>query len=384
MEENSSEFTQYRQSNLAGEENNPYSAFDAWKWIQQISLDVRRGTLPTEEMFTKILGAWPDKEMMLRWKKSGYSMDVFSPHGNVNTELPTNAKDQVEPITRSNEDNNHEEHVSSSSKPHWIPLDTKIPVELCNSLYTLGYIFELDTTSIAFNQKEETLLEQKASTTEGSTDDALIITESDKTEIQKEWAKEKEVLALEPTQSISESLLPMFIFEWSKPKVDPDDSLEKIEIDKTENRDNLDNYLEASEITDNLRMIPGETYTEWLLRLQKNSTTATELIPDKPVKLKKEKAKKLEKKARKKQKKEEKALKKAAKKAEDSDTDTPESVLNILQESVKFSPAVITETYADLMVAQGYIDKAKEMYNELMLRNPEKSSYFAAKIKELN
>lgn len=44
---------------------------------------------------------------------------------------------------------------------------------------------------------------------------------------------------------------------------------------------------------------------------------------------------------------------------------------------------IVTETLADIMAQQGYIDKAREMYKKLSLLFPEKSSYFAGKIKEL-
>jgi hypothetical protein len=43
----------------------------------------------------------------------------------------------------------------------------------------------------------------------------------------------------------------------------------------------------------------------------------------------------------------------------------------------------ITETYADLIASQGHLEKAKELYERLQLKFPEKSSYFAGKIEEL-
>jgi len=44
---------------------------------------------------------------------------------------------------------------------------------------------------------------------------------------------------------------------------------------------------------------------------------------------------------------------------------------------------IVTETLADIMAQQGYVDKARQMYIKLSLLFPEKSSYFAGKIKEL-
>ena len=43
----------------------------------------------------------------------------------------------------------------------------------------------------------------------------------------------------------------------------------------------------------------------------------------------------------------------------------------------------ISETFADLLAAQGYKDQAREMYLKLMEKYPEKSGFFAAKIEAL-
>jgi len=47
------------------------------------------------------------------------------------------------------------------------------------------------------------------------------------------------------------------------------------------------------------------------------------------------------------------------------------------------SGEVISETYADLLAAQGYKDQAIAMYTQLIEKFPEKSRFFAAKIKAL-
>ena len=44
---------------------------------------------------------------------------------------------------------------------------------------------------------------------------------------------------------------------------------------------------------------------------------------------------------------------------------------------------IVTESFARILVRQGKIDKAIEVYEKLMLKNPEKSNLFAEKIKEL-
>ncbi len=43
----------------------------------------------------------------------------------------------------------------------------------------------------------------------------------------------------------------------------------------------------------------------------------------------------------------------------------------------------ISETFADLLAAQGYKEQAIEMYIKLMEKYPEKSGFFAAKIEAL-
>jgi hypothetical protein len=45
---------------------------------------------------------------------------------------------------------------------------------------------------------------------------------------------------------------------------------------------------------------------------------------------------------------------------------------------------VLTEAMAEVWIKQGNLDKAREVYYKLSLQNPTKSSYFAAKIDELN
>ena len=44
---------------------------------------------------------------------------------------------------------------------------------------------------------------------------------------------------------------------------------------------------------------------------------------------------------------------------------------------------VITETMAEIYIQQGKNAKAREIYEKLRLQNPEKSAYFAEKLKNL-
>jgi hypothetical protein len=52
-------------------------------------------------------------------------------------------------------------------------------------------------------------------------------------------------------------------------------------------------------------------------------------------------------------------------------------------DSLKMSEGVVSESYAKLLAKQGYIEQAEEMYRKLILKNPEKSSYFAAELENL-
>lgn len=55
----------------------------------------------------------------------------------------------------------------------------------------------------------------------------------------------------------------------------------------------------------------------------------------------------------------------------------------LIDHSIVEREGVISETYANLLATQGYTQKAIELYQRLMLKFPEKSGYFAAKIEEL-
>jgi|GEM_PF-1038098 len=55
----------------------------------------------------------------------------------------------------------------------------------------------------------------------------------------------------------------------------------------------------------------------------------------------------------------------------------------IIEKSVKTDTGLVSETLADLLVSQGKNKKAIKMYEQLSLKFPEKSAYFAAQIKKL-
>ncbi|QJX48797.1 hypothetical protein HMJ29_18510 [Hymenobacter taeanensis] len=51
--------------------------------------------------------------------------------------------------------------------------------------------------------------------------------------------------------------------------------------------------------------------------------------------------------------------------------------------STQAAPAIASESLAKIMVKQGKIDKAIEIYERLMQRQPEKKAYFADQIQQL-
>lgn len=51
--------------------------------------------------------------------------------------------------------------------------------------------------------------------------------------------------------------------------------------------------------------------------------------------------------------------------------------------SIEENEGIVSETLARLVAAQGKKDKAIEIYQKLMLKNPQKSGYFAAQIEKL-
>ena len=61
----------------------------------------------------------------------------------------------------------------------------------------------------------------------------------------------------------------------------------------------------------------------------------------------------------------------------------PENVFKMAIDSIHLGENTVSESLAQIMLNQGKTDKAIEMYRKLSLLNPEKSSYFAHKIKEV-
>jgi hypothetical protein len=56
---------------------------------------------------------------------------------------------------------------------------------------------------------------------------------------------------------------------------------------------------------------------------------------------------------------------------------------NMARKSIEHSDEIVTETLAKVYAKQGNIAKAKRIYGQLILKNPEKKTYFASLIKQL-
>lgn len=56
---------------------------------------------------------------------------------------------------------------------------------------------------------------------------------------------------------------------------------------------------------------------------------------------------------------------------------------DLTKRQVQPAPVLINETFAQILIKQGKTDKAIEIYEKLILKNPQKKAYFAGKIDEL-
>jgi hypothetical protein len=64
-------------------------------------------------------------------------------------------------------------------------------------------------------------------------------------------------------------------------------------------------------------------------------------------------------------------------------TGLPVEQTDLAERGLADTGGLVTESFALLLVRQGKVDKAVEMYRKLMVKNPAKNAYFAAKISEL-
>ena len=63
--------------------------------------------------------------------------------------------------------------------------------------------------------------------------------------------------------------------------------------------------------------------------------------------------------------------------------DGSEEFEDLSERSTSLNGSLFTESYGKILARQGRFDQAIEVYNKLMLKNPEKSAYFAEKIADL-
>lgn len=69
---------------------------------------------------------------------------------------------------------------------------------------------------------------------------------------------------------------------------------------------------------------------------------------------------------------------------EDETDNIPESVFEMAINSINKEDILVSEPLAEIHIKQGNFDKAIEIYRKLSLLNPEKKTYFATKIENLN
>lgn len=63
--------------------------------------------------------------------------------------------------------------------------------------------------------------------------------------------------------------------------------------------------------------------------------------------------------------------------------DETAAAAELAEKSVLENEDIVTETYANILLSQGKLEKAMDVFQKLSLRNPEKSIYFATRIKEI-
>jgi hypothetical protein len=128
------------------------------------------------------------------------------------------------------------------------------------------------------------------------------------------------------------------------------------------------------------------SFTDWLKQVSQKATTAQEWNASEDAGKHKKSSKKKFKAKKKGHVKEQKDIRKdrsasleKAKKKKKKKSQLKE----IIENSIQFEGGLVSETFAGLLAQQGHNERAIEMYEKLILIKPEKSSYFASRIKEL-
>lgn len=156
-----------------------------------------------------------------------------------------------------------------------------------------------------------------------------------------------------------------FLFAKETPTLDADSNVEFVDVSETETIG-----LEEETPQETIPVLDKQSFNNWLKHIHKEKETQPieeassldELPSIVEPKLEKPTSKKKKKNKKKKKKKE----------------------TSLAKKSVIEREEVISQTLADLLAAQGYSEKAIKMYERLSLIFPEKSAFFAQKIKELS
>ncbi len=74
--------------------------------------------------------------------------------------------------------------------------------------------------------------------------------------------------------------------------------------------------------------------------------------------------------------------KKSAKNKKSKKPKNKDKKTKVSKSDLSLNPEIVSETLADLLADQGHIEEANEMYRQLGVKYPKKSSYFASKLKK--
>ena len=181
-----------------------------------------------------------------------------------------------------------------------------------------------------------------------------------------EQENEESILNEEET-TILDELMPG---EAEKTTYKADDLIQPLFVDNyfqhqgIEVSDDIPEEIEESEAEKSLMVMMG--FDEWLLFLKKKNEAKKSEEEDKAMLRSMWQREKL------------------AEAMGEEDDNIPEAVFEMAINSIDKQDIMVSEPLAEIHIKQGRFDKAIEIYRKLSLQNPEKKTYFAAKINHLN